>query len=84
MVRGWQPIETAPLDSVILVYDPYYLVRTARYLDAEVLRILKGIKRSEGGWFSDLPYGDERGEIEMELWPTHWCYVPYPLPKDPE
>ena len=82
MVMTWQPIETAPRNMPLLVYDPYYLVRVARYYEPESLRILKGIDCKEGVWFSDIPYGDERGEIEMELWPTHWCYIPYPLPKE--
>jgi hypothetical protein len=64
----WQPIDCAPKNVPIIVWDDYYLMRIAKW---DVLG---------NQWITDLPYDFERGGKELPLEPVCW----QPCPQVPE
>ena len=63
----WQPIETAPIGSPILLS---ILCRTGHWT------VMVGIRHTEDGlWYLDYPVFDEIGTNDE---PTHWMPLPAP------
>lgn len=62
LVDQWQPIETAPTTTPVLVWDEYWLMRI-------------GYLKLDGYWVTDSPCFED---IETILNPTHWKKLPKP------
>lgn len=62
----WRPIDTAPRNCLVLLWDAYYEARVGRF------------DHDTGKWMTVLPYGEERGEIGKELSPILWQPIEYP------
>ena len=63
----WQPIETAPKDTWVLVWEPGVL---PQFVGHEVARQETGGVGRDTGWFSIYH--------EETLTPTHWMPLPEP------
>ncbi len=64
--RRWKPIESAPKDRDVDVWDGFERVPNAKY------------NTQTGTWFSDVfSYGDMDWR-EMDSQPTHWTPIPAP------
>lgn len=73
-MSAWQPIETAPLDEVVLLFSP----------DAREPGIMIGIRSTfvipEDDHDRIIEWSDFWEERELDVEPTHW----QPLPPKPE
>lgn len=84
-MSDWQPIETAPENEAVLIYDPYEHFGEGAFLSQSRPECFVAI-REGGRWTSDLvefEYGwASTGSytVTQELFPTHWM----PLPEPPE
>lgn len=83
-MSAWQPIETAPREYPLLLWDPYYLMRIGQWEFRDIAEI-KGRgghlrEGEEGYWRQYLPCGSDpgRGEVEERLDPTYWMPLPRP------
>jgi hypothetical protein len=77
-VSEWQPIETAPRDStVVLVYRADAGVFTAWFTNPGFALGLPDDEWTEDEWWST-----DGTDLQGDLMPTHW--MPLPAPPNPE
>lgn len=78
MVSDWKPIETAPKDARILLWNGSFV--TAGNWDATFETFLDDeadVPRERGAW-TDHTVADWGMEENTELFPTHWQPLPEP------
>ncbi len=75
----WQPIETAPKNEMILIYDNYVGMQCVAISQEAIEENAEGEKRPIGHkWF--FGFDPKIGAFSVAQEPTHWM----PLPPSPE